>query len=110
MQKGEAIVSKLRDTLTWAQSLMAAAQSLQKEYVNHYCQAAPAYKVGDKVWLDLQFINTDQPNKKLNIHHRKFTVLDRIGSHVYWLDTPTGIHNVFHTWLLRLAVDDPFPS
>ena len=52
----------------------------------------------------------DQPNKKLDIYYRKFTVLERIGSHAYWLDTPTGIHNVFHTWLLRLVVDDLFPS
>jgi hypothetical protein len=69
-----------------------------------------AYNVGDRVWLDLQFINTDRPNKKLNICHRKFKVLERIGSHAYRLDTPTGIHNVFHTWLLRPAADDPFPS
>jgi len=79
MQKGEAIVSKMRDALAWAQSSLAAAQSLQEEYANCYCQAAPAYNVGDRVWLD-------------------------------WLDTPTGIHNIFHTWLLRPAADDPFPS
>ena len=62
---------------------MAATQSLQEEYANHHHQATPAYKVGDKVWLDLQFINIDQPNKKLDIRHRKFTVLERIGSHAY---------------------------
>jgi hypothetical protein len=66
--------------------------------------------MGDKVWLDLWFINTDQPNKKLDICHRKFKVLERIGSHAYWLDTPTGIHNIFHTWLLHLAADNLFPS
>jgi hypothetical protein len=70
----------------------------------------PAYNVGDRVWLDLWFINTDWPNKKLDIRHRKFKVLERIGSHAYWLDTPTGIHNVFHTWLLCPAADDLFPS
>jgi hypothetical protein len=59
MQKGEAIISKMRDTLAWAQSSLVAAQSLQEEYANHYCQAVPAYNVGDKVWLDLWFINTD---------------------------------------------------
>jgi hypothetical protein len=37
-------------------------------------------------------------------------VLEAIGSHAYRLDTPPGIHNVFHVSLLRPATDDPFPS
>jgi hypothetical protein len=77
MQMGEAIVSKMKDALAWAQSSMAAAQSLQEEYANRHRQAAPAYDVGNKVWLDLRFINTDRPSKKLDICHRKFTVLKR---------------------------------
>jgi hypothetical protein len=89
---------------------MAAVQSLQEEYANWHCQAVPGYNVGDKVWLDLWFINIDWPSKKLDICYRKFTVLEKIGSHAYWLDTPLGIHNVFYTWLLCLAADDPFPS
>jgi hypothetical protein len=36
MQKGEAIISKIRDALAWAQSLLAAAQSLQEEYANYH--------------------------------------------------------------------------
>jgi hypothetical protein len=60
--------------------------------------------------LDLWFINTDWPSKELDICHRKFIVLEKIGSHAYCLDTPLGIHNVFHTWLLCPAADDPFPS
>jgi hypothetical protein len=89
---------------------MAATQSLQEEYANQNCQAMLAYDIGNKVWLDLQFINTDQPSKNLDICHRKFIVLEKIESHAYCLDTPLGIHNVFHTWLLRLAADDPFPG
>jgi hypothetical protein len=58
-------------------------QSLQEEYANQHCQAVPGYNVGDKVWLDLQFINTNWPSKKLDICHRKFIVLEKIGSHAY---------------------------
>jgi hypothetical protein len=36
--------------------------------------------------------------------------IEKIRFHAYRLDTPPGIHNVFHTWLLRPAADDPFPS
>ena len=55
---------------------------------------------------------TARPSKKLDALHGKFTVLERIGSHVYRLNTPTntGLHNVFHTWLLRPAATDPLPS
>ena len=33
-----------------------------------------------------------------------------IGSHSYRLDTPPGIHNVFHSNLLRTASTDPLDS
>jgi hypothetical protein len=53
LQKGEAIISKMKDTLAWAQLSMAAVQSLQEEYANWHHQATPGYNVGNKVWLDL---------------------------------------------------------
>jgi hypothetical protein len=62
---------------------MAAMQSLQEEYANQHCQAVLGYNIGNKVWLDLWFINTDWPSKKLDICHRKFIVLEKIGSHAY---------------------------
>ena len=33
-----------------------------------------------------------------------------ISSHSYKLDTPPGIHNVFHVSLPKRAADDPFPN
>ena len=49
-------------------------------------------------------------SKKLDHKNAKFTVIEVISSHSYRLNTPAGIHNVFHTTLLRPAADDPFPS
>jgi hypothetical protein len=66
--------------------------------------------VGDLVWLDLRNIKTDRISKKLDARSAKFKIIERIGSHAYRLDTPPGIHNVFHTMLLRPAATDPFPS
>ena len=33
-----------------------------------------------------------------------------ISSYSYKLNTPPGIHDVFHTSLLKRAADDPFPN
>jgi hypothetical protein len=66
--------------------------------------------VGDKVWLDLYNICTDQPSKKLDYKHAKFMVLEKIGTYAYYLDIPGSIHNVFYTALLRPASKNPFPS
>ena len=37
-------------------------------------------------------------------------VLTVISSHNYRLDTPPGIHDVFHASLLKRAAADPFPN
>lgn len=108
--RGERIVKKLADAQELAQASLASAQELQEHYSNEYRQSAPQYKVGDKVWLDLRNIRTDRPSKKLDARNAKYTVLEPVGSHAYRLDTPPGIHNVFHTWLIRPAADDPLPS
>lgn len=110
IQQGEEIVQKLKTASDWAQASMASAQQLQEAYSNNSRDVAPAYCVGQPVWLDLRHVKTDRPSKKLDMKNKKFTVLEKIGSHAYRLDTPPGIHNVFHAWLLRPAASDPFPS
>ena len=89
---------------------MAAAQQVQEEVTNRHRQQAPQFKVGDKVWLSLRNIRTNRPAKKLDAKQAKYTVLEVVGSYSYRLDTPPGIHNVFHSQLLRLAAIDPLPS
>jgi transposase InsO family protein len=107
VQRADLIVRKLRDAVEWSQTSMAVAQQNQEEATNRRREQAFQYKVGDKVWLDLSHIRTDRTSKKLDWKHVKFTVLEVIGTHSYRLDTPPGIHNVFHSQLLRLAATDP---
>jgi len=108
--KGEALISRLRDATEMAQVMMAAAQEKYETYANEHRQPAERFRVGDKAWLHLQNIVTDRPCKKLDWKNAKYTVTKLIGSHAVQLDTPPGIHNVFHVMLLRRAADNPLPS
>ena len=64
----------------------------------------------NEVWLRLKNIRTDRPSKKLDWKNAKYTITELIGTHAVRLDTPTGIHPVFHVELLRPAATDPLPS
>ena len=108
--KGEALIAKLQDATEMAQTMIAAAQEKYETYANEHRQPAEQFRVGDKVWLRLQNIVTDRPCKKLDWKNAKYTVKELVGSHAVRLDTPPGIHNVFHVMLLRRAADNPLPS
>ena len=86
------------------------AQKLYEHHANSWCQPAPEYKIGNKVWLDLWNVQMDRPSKKLNWQYSKFTVLKKVGSHTYHLNTLAEVHPVFHMWLLWPVNDNPLPS
>lgn len=109
IQQGEAIVAKLQKASEWAQASMAIAQQNQERTTNRYRMQSPKFKVGDKVWLNLKNIHTTRPCKKLDAKQAKYTVIQIVGSHSYRLDTPPGIHNVFHSDRLKLVASDPLP-
>jgi hypothetical protein len=108
--KGEAFVARLREATVFAQAAIASAQERQEEYANQGRQAAEQFHVGDRVWLKLKNIKTNRPSKKLDWLNAKYEVTEVISSHSYRLNTPPGIHPVFHVSMLRRAVDDPLPS
>ena len=97
---GERITKKFVDAHVWAQASLVAAKDKQEKQANCYQDLAPAYKPGDKVWLNLHNWKTECPSKKLDACSALYTVQATVGSHVYKLNTPPGVHPVFHTWLL----------
>jgi hypothetical protein len=46
------MVDKMRDIIEFIREEMTWAQALYSEYANQNRQPAPAYEVGDEVWLD----------------------------------------------------------
>lgn len=101
IEKMQEITEFIREELTWA-------QARQQEYANRKRNPAPAYQVGDNVWLDARNIRTDRPSKKLdwkNIGPYKITKI--VSSHACRLELPESmrIHPVFHVSLLRLAAE-----
>ena len=110
IQKGETIVAKVKAITEWAQSQMAKAQQDQEIQANRSRNVAPAYRVGDKVYLSLRNIRTDRSSKKLDARSAKYTIIEVINPSSYRLDTLLGIYNVFNVDLLRPAPTDPLPS
>ena len=109
-EMGEKITRKLQEASDFAQAVIAYAQDIQQQYANQHRQPAERLRVRDRVWLNLKNVTTDRPCKKLDWKNAKYTVLKVISNHSYRLNTPSGIHNVFHASLLKRAAADPFPN
>ena len=107
---GSEITRKLQEASDFAQAAIAYAQDIQQQYANQHRQPAERLSVGNRVWLNLKNVITDRPCKKLDWKNEKYIVLEVISSHNYKLDTLPGIHDVFHTSLLKRAADNLFPN
>jgi hypothetical protein len=102
----ESLSQRLTKAWDWANAAIVVAQDDQEKHANKGRRAAPAYKVGDKVWLTLR----DRSREKLGPRNAKYTILEQVGSHNVRLDTPPGTLNTFHVNRLRPASNDPHDS
>ena len=101
-EKMSEIEGLIRDEMRWA-------QAVYEETTNRSRAPAPAYRVGDEVWLDTRHIETRRPSKKLDWKNiGKLRVVQVVSPHAYKLNLPESmkIHPVFHTSLLRPAAPD----
>ena len=82
---------------------MTWAQSVYKASTNKNQTPAPAYQIGDFVWLDTRNLNTNWPAKKLDWKNTgPYKIEKVISPHIYQLKLPNTIkiHFIFHTLVL----------
>ena len=89
---------------------MVSAQNVQKCNANRHQRAHEALKVGNRIYLHMRNIKTDQTCKKLDWVAQPYKVLEAVGTHLYRLNVPHDIHDVFHASLLRRQLEDLLPS
>lgn len=109
-EKGRKLVEHWRNSSELATTAMAIAQETQERQSNTRRSVAEDFRPGDRVWLKLKNINTSRPIKKLDWIALPYRVLECVGTHAVRLNTPSGIHPVFHVSLVKKAAEDPLPS
>ena len=82
----------------WTEAVKSQAKFHNKRYINK------EFKVGQKVWLSMKNIQTQQPHKKLEHHYTSpFSIVKQVGKQAYHLELPQyyRIHLVFNVTLLE---------
>ena len=104
------LVERWRNSADMAKAAMAVGQEAQAHHSNTRHLVGDEFRPGDRVWLKLKHVKTTRPIKKLDWIALLYRVLACIGAHAVQLDTPLGIHLVFHVNLVKKATEDPLPS
>jgi len=110
VQKADQIVWKMKEVTEWAQMTMTVTQQIQKEMMNQKRQQSYNFKKEDKIWLNLKNIHTDHLCKKFDVKNTKYTIVKKINSHFFCLNTLSGIYNMFHSVMLQSAVMNALSS
>ena len=102
----EDLLEQFKQLHSVLRSNLTSAQVEYKEYHDRHMKDPPAFKVGDKVWLNRRNIKTKRPSQKLDAKRLgPFTIEEIIGESrlAYRLALPPQmhIHPVFHISLLE---------
>ena len=109
-EQGCQLVERWQNSADMAKAAMAVAQEAQERHSNTRRLVGDEFRPGDRVWLKLKHVKTTRPIKKLDWIALSYRVLACISTYAVQLDTPPGIHLVFHVSLVKKATEDPLPS
>ena len=109
-EQGRQLVERWRNSADMAKAAMAVAQEAQERHSNTRRLVRDEFRPRDRLWLKLKHVKTTRPIKKLDWIALLYRVLACIGTHAVQLDTPPGIHPVFHVSLVKKATEDSLPS
>lgn len=112
-QDGTTFATKMEDILQQLRTSLVANQAKMEGNANARRSAAPAYRVGDQVFLDMRHMPSDKPSKKLDDRWAGPYAVLRAWSHHYELDLDFELatrHAKFHTSLLRPAPTKWYPG
>ncbi|KAI1000920.1 hypothetical protein K3495_g7279 [Podosphaera aphanis] len=105
-------VNQMVDLNKFLDENMKVSQAFYEIHANRHRSTPPAYRVGDKVFVNSKNINTKRPCQKLDWKNLgPFEVSQVINSHSYKLalsEDLKSIHPIFHTSLLRPDPNNPF--
>jgi hypothetical protein len=107
-------VSNMNDLNDFLQEEMAWAQAIYERKANESRIPAPAYKVGDLVWLNLRNIKTRRPAKKLDWKNAgPYRIIKVVSPYAFKLELPPNmnLHPVQNTSVLMpVSSSEPLPG
>jgi len=92
---------------------MTLAQAYQEQFANVHRQHVLKYAINDMIWLDARNLMIHRLSKKLsNKFEESFRIIKIVSSHSYQLELLDDwfCFDVFHTYLLHSATNDPLPE
>ena len=109
----EGFVRQLSELQTTLRLQLQSAQQAYKTSADKFRNEAPAFKIGDKVWLLRRNIKTKRPCDKLDYRRLgPFVVQKQINPVAYRVELPATmkVHPVFHVSLLEPYRESSFPG
>lgn len=113
--RADKLVDRAKAMREYLQEQLAWIQEEQSRHADKFRQPYPAFKVGDKVFVDARDFHLDRKSKSLSLKNLgPWEITRYIDGKAYEVAVPDtmkdrGVHPVFHPWKLHLAPDNPYP-
>jgi hypothetical protein len=116
MLEADKLVKRTEDINEFLQTELTWAQEAYTRHANQHRQPHPAYRIGDRVFVDARHFKLQRESQSLAPKNLGPWPIIRIIDHkAYEVKLPpqmeeAGVTPVFHPWKLHLASNDPYPG